>query len=82
MRLAEKFNFATKRFYKMYYYRIMKIEDFEKFIYPQNDLRCFVCKRESANLELFAETEKEVVLICTSCCTRNLVLVREGLADF
>lgn len=62
----------------------MKREEFEneKFVFPLGDWRCFVCKQTAANLELFAETEKEVCLICANCHARNLILVREGLADF
>ncbi len=62
----------------------MKKPEFEMnlFIYPLGDWRCFVCREQKENLSEFAETEKEVCLICDPCYRRNLIMVREGLAEF
>jgi len=61
----------------------MKREEFtnEKFIYPSGDWRCFICRAENESLSEFAETEKEVCLICESCYERNLIMLRADLAD-
>jgi len=61
----------------------MKQEEFETnlFIYPRGDWRCWICFEEDLNLERFAETEKEICLICDSCFRRNLIMLREGLAE-
>lgn len=62
----------------------MKKEDFQtaKLIFPHGDWRCFMCRQENENLEVFAETEKEVCLICASCFQKNAQSVEFGLNDF
>ena len=42
----------------------------------------FNCREEMRNLEMFAETEKEVCLICVVCFTRTAQTVEFGLNDF
>lgn len=62
----------------------MKNEEFEsvKFIYPKGDFRCWQCGIMKENLEVFAETEKEVCLICAECFDREVFWLEQGAFDF
>lgn len=47
----------------------MEIEDVEviKFIHPNDEWQCFICRRKDVELSEFAENGQEVFLICEPC---------------
>ena len=83
-RKPDELKFPTKRFYKLNR-NVVKCEDMKRKEFVAKDVldewKCFLCLEEKPDLEVFAEDDARIYLICASCRKENEKRVRDGLAS-